>query len=49
MGIRTIEWVQNEDPDGGKSLFCKVNGEPIYIKGGNYIPPDMFMPRAQKN
>lgn len=26
-----------------------LNGVPVFSKGGNYIPPDMFMPRAFKN
>lgn len=26
-----------------------LNGVPVFMKGANYIPPDMFMPRAFKN
>lgn len=26
-----------------------LNGQDIYLKGANYIPPDMFMPRAARN
>ena len=33
----------------GESFYASINGKPYYMRGGNYIPPDMFMPRAAKN
>jgi beta-mannosidase len=35
--------------DSGSSFNLVLNGIPIFMKGANYIPPDMFMPRAFKN
>ena len=29
--------------------MLNLNNRDVYIKGANYIPPDMFMPRALKN
>jgi len=48
--VRTAEWIQNPDKKGnGTSFEMHLNGIPVFMKGGNYIPPDMFMPRAFKN
>jgi len=42
FGLRTIEWVN----DKTGSFYVKLNGKAVFMKGGNYIPPDMFMPRV---
>jgi beta-mannosidase len=46
-GLRSIEL--RRDPDEkGKSFYFAVNGIPVFAKGANTIPFDMFQPRVSK-
>ncbi|MEN4761319.1 glycoside hydrolase family 2 protein [Chryseobacterium sp. C39-AII1] len=47
IGLRTIELIQEKDGKG-KSFYFKVNGNPMYAKGTNWIPSDSFTPRITK-
>lgn len=47
IGVRTIRLVQKPDSVGeGESFQFYVNGESCFVKGANYIPQDMFLPRV---
>ena len=48
IGLRTIELITEKDSIGDNFLF-KVNGIPTFMKGVNYIPQDIFLPRVQKS
>ncbi len=41
-GIRSFELVTDKDKDG-KTFYFKVNGKPMFAKGVNYIPNDIFL------
>ncbi|SIQ43753.1 beta-mannosidase [Chryseobacterium sp. RU37D] len=47
IGLRTIELIREKD-EKGKSFYFKVNGNPMYAKGTNWIPSDSFTPRITK-
>ena len=40
-GIRSVELVEEYDDTGG-SMYFKVNGKDVYIKGANYVPEEMI-------
>ncbi len=45
IGLRTVKLITETDSIG-KSFFFEINGKPVFIKGVNYIPQDIFLPRV---
>lgn len=46
-GLRSVELRRDPD-DKGRSFYFVVNGIPVFAKGANTIPFDMFQPRVSK-
>jgi len=46
-GFRTIQ-VVNEKDSIGESFGFKINGKPLFMKGANYIPQDIFPSRVSR-
>lgn len=45
IGVRTVELIRDKD-EKGTSFYFKVNGVPVFMKGANYIPNDIFPSRV---
>lgn len=48
IGLKTLEVVQDKDSIG-ESFYFKLNGHPVFMKGANYIPQDVFLNRVTRN
>ena len=48
LGIRSIELVTEKDSIG-ESFYFKLNGKPVYMKGANYIPQNIFLPDVDQD
>ena len=45
LGVRTVELVREKD-ERGETFMFRVNGEPLFMKGANIIPQDVFLPNV---
>ena len=51
IGVRSIELVRDDvyGPDRPGQFLFKVNGEPIYVRGSNWVPLDSFHGRDMQH
>ena len=47
VGLRSVT-VEKKPDAYGRSLRFLLNGEPVFCKGANYIPCDVFLPRVTR-
>ncbi len=47
IGVRSLEIVRDKDASG-TSLYVRLNGVPIFMKGANYVPLDNFQNRVTR-
>lgn len=45
VGLRKIELITEAD-EKGKTFYFRLNGKPVFARGANYIPQDMFQDRV---
>ena len=46
-GFRTVKVIQTKDAKG-TSFVVNLNGYDVFMRGGNYIPPEMSMAKVKK-
>ena len=44
IGLRSLRLVRDETPENGRTFRFELNGKPVFMKGANYIPCDVFLP-----
>ena len=47
IGIRTLALHTAADSTGAAFTF-EVNGQPVFLRGANVVPPDFFLPRGDR-
>nr|BFE56804.1 glycoside hydrolase family 2 protein [Dactylosporangium thailandense] len=47
IGFRTVELDTAADADGSRFVL-RVNGEPVFVRGANWIPDDAFVTRVER-
>jgi beta-mannosidase len=45
IGLRDVQIIRKPD-SAGSSFYVQINGVPVFCKGANYIPQDVFIPRV---
>jgi beta-mannosidase len=46
-GLKKVALIQQPD-SAGRSFYFKIDNQPVFMKGANWIPADVFLPRIGK-
>lgn len=46
VGFRHVRINQSPHPEEGQYFTLEINGEPVFCKGGNYVPQDLILSRV---
>lgn len=52
IGFRTVEIVQDyvsADKSLGRTFYFRINGQPVFLKGSNWIPADAILERVTRD
>ncbi|CAM9878327.1 unnamed protein product, partial [Phaeothamnion confervicola] len=49
IGLRHAELVREPVSDGGESFYFRINKQPTYAKGANWVPADSFQTRISED
>jgi beta-mannosidase len=48
VGFRHVRINQDPHPKGGRYFVIEVNGKPVFVKGGNFVPAEMILARLER-
>jgi beta-mannosidase len=48
IGFRRVRVNQDRHPDAGRYFVVEVNGKPIFVKGGNFVPADIVFASIER-
>lgn len=48
IGFRHVRINQDAHPQKGKYFILEINHKPIFVKGGNFVPADLIVPRISR-
>ena len=48
VGFRHVRVNQEPHPESGRYFVLEINGKPIFVKGGNFVPADMIFARLDR-
>lgn len=48
IGFRRVVINQESHPEGGNYFVIEINNQPVFVKGGNFVPADIILARIDR-